>query len=57
VLAAFFFASYYAQEWVESRIEQNWFWRTSSVLMFLAIAGGMLYVMFITANSWLPHFR
>jgi hypothetical protein len=57
VLAVFFIASYFAQEWVESRREQYWLWRTSSVLLFLGIAGGMLYILFVTADFWLPHFR
>jgi len=56
VLVAFFFASYYVQEWVEAREERYWFWRTSSVLLFLAIAGSMLYAMFVTADYWRPHF-
>lgn len=57
VLAVFFVASYYVQEWVESRIEQYWFWRAISVSLFLTIAVGMLYVMVVTADFWLPHFR
>ena len=57
VLSVYFVFAYYLQEWVESRMEYYWFWRTSSVLLCLAIAGGLLYVMFSTAGFWLPHFR
>lgn len=57
VLAAFFSAAYCAQEWVDARSEGYWFWRTASVLLFLAMAGGMLYAMFATAAFWLPHFQ
>ena len=57
VVALFFYVSYFVQEWVDARSELYWFWRTSSVLLFLAIAGGMLYGMFASADFWLPHFR
>ena len=57
VLSVYFVFSFYLLEWVESRMGYYWFWRTSSVLLCLAIAGGLLYVMFSTAGFWLPHFR
>jgi hypothetical protein len=57
VLSVYFVFAYYLQEWVESRMEYFWFWRISSVLLCLGIAGGMLYAMFSTADLWLPHYR
>lgn len=57
VLSAYFVASFYVQEWVEDRRERYWFWRITSVVVSLMLAGVMLYGMFVTSTYWLQHFR
>ena len=55
VLAVFFSAAIHVQEWLDASEERHLFWRTFSVLLFLATAGGMLYTMYVTADYWRPH--
>jgi hypothetical protein len=57
LLAAYLFVSGYVQDWVDAREKRYWFWRAVSVLGSLAIGGGMIYGIIVSADYWLPHFQ
>lgn len=57
VLTAFGFVTYAVLSWVDDVIERHWFWHTCSVVLLIATYGALLYVIFVSADFWLPHFR
>ncbi len=42
---------------VKDRTDGYWFWRITTITLWLATGSALLYGLYATAPTWLPHFR